>query len=87
MGFFSKPQQPKKKRGLFDGFSNRSETKHRIAWGQDRNGMAAETIKNYKKKRGGFNSADAEDVRRELAKQDSYFRYTDTKDVEDALRD
>jgi hypothetical protein len=26
-------------------------------------------------------------VRRELAKQDSYFRYTDTKDVEDALRD
>ncbi|MDR0887419.1 MAG: hypothetical protein LBM97_01890 [Candidatus Nomurabacteria bacterium] len=93
MGLFSKPQ-PKKKKSLFsglfansnNGWANRNETKHRIAWAQERSGVVADAVDDYKRKRGGFSKTEAEDIRRELARKDSYFKYADAKDVADALK-
>jgi hypothetical protein len=91
MGIFSK-SAPKKK-GLFatifdtsnNSWSNKSETKDRIKWASDRSGVAAETIQEYKKKRGFNGKTDEEEVRRVLAREDSYFKYADAKDVKKAL--
>ena len=57
--------------GLFSKNSKR-ETRERVEWVASRSGEAADAIKAYKK-----GKADKESVRREQARHDEYFRYTD----------
>lgn len=87
MGVFSKPQ-PKKK-GLFghrsSGYFGHSDTKDRMKFAKDRSGIVAETMDEYRKGKGFGGKTDAEDVRRALARKDSYFRHVDTDEVKKAL--
>lgn len=68
MGIFAKSGKP---RGGF-GKSSQREARERAEWAAARSGEAADAIKAYKK-----GKADKESVRRALAREDEYFRYTD----------
>ncbi|MDL2235800.1 hypothetical protein LJC07_06600 [Christensenellaceae bacterium OttesenSCG-928-L17] len=87
MGLFSKPA-PKKKSFFDGGLGNHSETRDRIKWATDRSGSAADAVDSYKRKRGfGLDTISSEDVRRELARKDSWFRHASADDVDKALKD
>lgn len=57
--------------GIFTKNSQK-EANERAKWAASRSGEAADAIKAYKK-----GKADHESVRRELARHDDYFKYTD----------
>lgn len=52
--------------------NSEKETRERAKWAAERSGEAADAIKAYKK-----GKVDKESVRRELARHDDYFKYTD----------
>lgn len=52
--------------------NSKKETDERARWVASRSGEVADAIKAYKK-----GKADRESVRRELARHDDYFKYTD----------
>lgn len=57
--------------GLFSKNSKR-EARERAEWIASKSGAAGDAIEEYRK-----GKADKETVRRELARHDDYFRYTD----------
>ena len=65
-------------------FSNRSskEAKERIGFLSGRRGEADDAIRSYRK-----GKASSEDVRREMSRHDSFFRYVDDDDMKKALKD
>ncbi len=60
--------------GLFRK-NSKQEARERAKWIASKNGLADEAIEEYRK-----GKADRESVRRELARHDDYFRYTDDED-------
>lgn len=57
--------------GLFTK-NSKQEASERAKWAAQRSGEAADAIKAYKK-----GKIDKESLRRELARHDDYFKYTD----------
>lgn len=65
--------------GLFTN-NSKQETRERAIFAAKRSGFASDAINDYKS--GKINS---EDLRRELARHDSYFRHVDAKDLKKSL--
>lgn len=65
--------------GIFQKQSNK-DARERGFFIAKKSGFADEAIKNFQKGRG-----DAEDLRRELARHDDYFRYVDSSSLKKAF--
>lgn len=64
---------------IFSKHSNK-EARERVGFLSSYRGEVDEAVKHYRKGR-----ATSEDVRRELSRHDSYFRYADDKTIKKAL--